>query len=130
MANTAFENGRQRAAADIQNRIQNGKWEEAEVQRQHDDKIDALAERKAFEKENVLPGHEAVENKGAVDFKSADAYHKWLAFGHMHGKFHGNEKIEIRGKAHKVKHGNAFSSGQAKAQADIGRRMNTGKWGA
>ena len=86
------------------------------------------AERELFERENCLPGHESIENKGAVDFKSADAYHKWLAFGHMHDKFHGKEKVEIQGKMHKVRHENAFESGKAKALDKISQRMITGKW--
>ena len=39
-----------------------------------------------------------------VNFKSKAAYERWLAFGHIHGKFHGKEKVTIRGKPHKVEH--------------------------
>jgi len=44
---------------------------------------------------------------GGRNFSSKEAYQKWLAYGHMHGDFEntpGNQKIEIRGKAHQVKH--------------------------
>jgi hypothetical protein len=40
----------------------------------------------------------------AVNFKSKEGYRKWLAFGHIHKKFHGKQKVTIRGKPHTVKH--------------------------
>jgi hypothetical protein len=42
----------------------------------------------------------------AMNFKSAGAYKKWLAYGHMHVPDFGKtpQKIEIRGKSHKVSH--------------------------
>lgn len=43
----------------------------------------------------------------ARNFKTAKAYHKWLAFGHIHGVFArvpGVQIVKIRGKRHKVKH--------------------------
>ncbi len=40
----------------------------------------------------------------AVNFKNAGDYQKWLAYGHMHNKFHGKEKVKIAGKSHKVDH--------------------------
>jgi len=42
-----------------------------------------------------------------LNFKSKEAYRKWLAHGHIHGEFKktpGNRRIKIRGKVHKVKH--------------------------
>lgn len=42
--------------------------------------------------------------KKARNFKSKKAYKKYLAYGHMHKKFHGRTPIKIRGKPHKVKH--------------------------
>jgi len=43
---------------------------------------------------------------GIKHFKSTAGYHRWLAFGHMHGDFKvpGVQKIFIRGREHKVKH--------------------------
>ena len=40
------------------------------------------------------------------NFKSVKGYHKWLAYGHIHGVFRkrGNQRIKIRGRRHKVKH--------------------------
>ncbi len=41
------------------------------------------------------------------NFKSADAYKKWLAYGHMHGEFErtpGNTPVKIKGKPKKVNH--------------------------
>lgn len=44
--------------------------------------------------------------KGIKHFKSVTGYHKWLAFGHMHGAFKvpGNQKVFVRGKLLKVSH--------------------------
>jgi len=42
-----------------------------------------------------------------MNFKSWEAYRKWLAYGHIHGHFRrtpGHVKVYIRGKPHKVKH--------------------------
>ena len=42
------------------------------------------------------------------NFKSKESYQKWLAFGHLSGVFEetpGHQKVLIRGKKHKVKHG-------------------------
>jgi hypothetical protein len=42
-----------------------------------------------------------------LHFKNKEAYHKWLAYGNMHGDFArvaGNQRIDIGGKPHKVKH--------------------------
>lgn len=41
------------------------------------------------------------------NFKSMEAYRKWLSFGNIHGMFKntpGNQRITIRGKPHKVIH--------------------------
>jgi hypothetical protein len=45
--------------------------------------------------------------KGVKHFKSKAGYHKWLAYGHMHGDFKvpGVQKVYIRGRLHKVLHG-------------------------
>lgn len=41
-----------------------------------------------------------------ANFKNASAYHKWLAYGHMHGVMHGgHEPVSIGGSAHHVNHG-------------------------
>lgn len=37
-------------------------------------------------------------------FKSVAAYDRWLAYGHIHHKFHGKENVVIAGKHHKVIH--------------------------
>jgi hypothetical protein len=45
---------------------------------------------------------------GTKNFKSKDAYKKWLAYGHIHGQFAktpGHQRIKIHGKRHKVHHG-------------------------
>lgn len=41
-----------------------------------------------------------------LNFKSKEAYRKWLAYGHMHIPDFGETPvgIKIRGKKHKVKH--------------------------
>jgi hypothetical protein len=40
-----------------------------------------------------------------VNFRSKDAYRRWLAFKHIHlPGSRTDEQISIRGKAHKVKH--------------------------
>jgi len=41
-----------------------------------------------------------------MNFKSKEAYRKWLAYGHIHGLFKakGSVSIKIRGKSHRVKH--------------------------
>ena len=39
-----------------------------------------------------------------MNFKSEADYKKWLAYGHMHKKFHGKQPVTIAGKPHKVKH--------------------------
>lgn len=43
---------------------------------------------------------------GSKNFKSAGAYHKWLAYAKMHGKpsKKGPSKVKIKGKTHKVNH--------------------------
>lgn len=41
------------------------------------------------------------------NFRSMTAYKRWLAYGHIHKVFEdtpGNQRIKIRGRAHKVKH--------------------------
>ena len=41
------------------------------------------------------------------NFKSKDAYDRYVAYGNMHGDFKkspGNTPVKIRGKTHKVKH--------------------------
>lgn len=41
-----------------------------------------------------------------LDFKSKDAYRRYLAFKHIHlPGTKSDEQISIRGKRHKVKHG-------------------------
>jgi hypothetical protein len=50
---------------------------------------------------------------GARNFKSKEAYRKWLAYGHIHGQFAatpGSQKVKIRGKPHKVHHSSHHSS--------------------
>lgn len=45
--------------------------------------------------------------KSTKNFKSASAYKKWLAYGHMHGDFarsKGNTPVKIKGRSHRVKH--------------------------
>ena len=45
-----------------------------------------------------------------MNFKSASAMKKWMAYGHMHGVFAkspGNTPVKIKGKSHKVKHAKA-----------------------
>jgi len=44
--------------------------------------------------------------KKTLHFRSKTSYQKWLAYGHIHGKFDtpGHQNIMIRGKKHKVKH--------------------------
>jgi len=45
--------------------------------------------------------------KKAMNFSSANMYHKWLAYVKIRGldkKSPGNTPIKIRGKSHKVKH--------------------------
>ena len=46
------------------------------------------------------------KKRTSANFKSAAAYKKWLAYGHMHVKGFGKTplKVKIRGKAHRVKH--------------------------
>ena len=42
-----------------------------------------------------------------MNFRSKEAYRKWLAYGHIHGLFRkapGHVKVYIRGRPHKVKH--------------------------
>ena len=42
-----------------------------------------------------------------MNFRSKEAYRKWLAYGHIHGHFKrtpGHVKVYIRGRPHKVKH--------------------------
>ena len=42
-----------------------------------------------------------------MNFRSKEAYRKWLAYGHIHGIFAktpGHVKVFIRGRPHKVKH--------------------------
>lgn len=41
---------------------------------------------------------------GTVNFANEEKYKKWLAYGHIHHKFSGKEKISIAGKEHKVDH--------------------------
>jgi len=41
-----------------------------------------------------------------VNFKNSAAYHRWLAYGHMHGVMHGgHEPVKIGGSEHHVHHG-------------------------
>ncbi len=45
--------------------------------------------------------------KKTLNFKSKSGYHKFLAYGHIHGAFAkspGNTPIKIKGKKVKVKH--------------------------
>ena len=41
-----------------------------------------------------------------MNFKSKEAYRKWLSFGHIHIKGFGKTpvNVKIKGKTHKVKH--------------------------
>lgn len=39
-----------------------------------------------------------------LHFNSMEGYRKWLAFGHIHNKFHGKAHIMIHGKHHAVVH--------------------------
>ena len=42
-----------------------------------------------------------------MNFRSKEAYRKWLAYGHIHGVFkkaRGHVRVKIRGRPHKVKH--------------------------
>lgn len=44
---------------------------------------------------------------GTRNFKSKEAYQKYLAYGHIHHVFEetpGNQNVTIRGKRHRVKH--------------------------
>ena len=41
-----------------------------------------------------------------VNFGSKAKYQRWLAYGHIHGVFHGIENVTIRGRKHKVIHEN------------------------
>lgn len=47
-----------------------------------------------------------MKTTGTMHFKSTAGYHKWLAYGHMHGKFKvaGVKRVIIRGRVHNVKH--------------------------
>lgn len=43
----------------------------------------------------------------AKNFKSKEAYQKWLAYGHASGEFEktpGNQSVKVRGKSVKVEH--------------------------
>jgi len=43
----------------------------------------------------------------SMNFRSKEAYRKWLAYGHIHGIFRrtpGHVRVYIRGKPHRVKH--------------------------
>ena len=47
-----------------------------------------------------------------MNFRSKEAYRKWLAYGHIHGVFRktpGHVNVFIRGKPHKVRHSRARS---------------------
>lgn len=39
-----------------------------------------------------------------LHFKSKAAYSRYLAYGHIHKKFHGCKNIVIGGHVHKVRH--------------------------
>jgi hypothetical protein len=42
-----------------------------------------------------------------MNFRSKEAYRKWLAYGHIHGVFKrtpGHVRVRIRGRPHRVKH--------------------------
>jgi hypothetical protein len=39
-----------------------------------------------------------------LHFENIAGYHRWLAFGHIHNKFHGRANIMIHGKHHAVVH--------------------------
>lgn len=44
---------------------------------------------------------------GTKNFQTKEAYHKYLAYGHIHHVFEdtpGNQQIKIAGHKHKVKH--------------------------
>lgn len=45
-----------------------------------------------------------------VNFKDEGAYKRWLAYGHMHGDFHGKEPVSIGGAEHHVNHGKDAAS--------------------
>lgn len=61
----------------------------------------AFTGKKRHKKGDVLKMARKVMN-----FKSKEAYRKWLAYGHIHGLFNspGNVSVKIRGKSHRVKH--------------------------
>lgn len=44
--------------------------------------------------------------KGIKHFKNVSSYHRWLAYGHIHGDFQvpGVQKVFIRRREHKVVH--------------------------
>lgn len=45
---------------------------------------------------------------GRRNFRSKEAYKKWLGYGHASGVFEetpGHQRIRIRGRAHRVDHG-------------------------
>lgn len=50
----------------------------------------------------------------AINFKSKAAYKRYLAYGHIHDKFHGKQAVTIRGKAHKVQHATSKKMGRKK----------------
>jgi hypothetical protein len=56
--------------------------------------------------QSLIP-QKQLEKGGSLNFKSNDAYKKWIAYGHATGIFEstpGNQKISIKGNKHKVKH--------------------------
>ena len=56
-------------------------------------------------------------NGGTMNFKSKEAYQKWLAYGHASGEFaktRGNQPVSIKEKSHKVEHaygGHMYAAG-------------------
>lgn len=47
-----------------------------------------------------------------LHFQDVGSYHRWLAFGHIHHKFHGKAHIMIRGKHHAVVHKTHHEAGE------------------
>lgn len=58
---------------------------------------------------------------GTVNFQNEEKYRKWIAYGHIHHKFTGKEKVSIAGKPHKVNHksdgGEIEGAGTAKSDS-------------
>lgn len=68
----------------------------------------AAAHNLSQEEYDKLLKEEAEYKSGGLNFKSSDAYKKWLAFGHASGEFAktpGHQKVSIGGEPKKVEHG-------------------------